>query len=172
MRSMRLIAIVVLAFVLAVPSLAHTQPTVGIHINKAYTNGDTTTQATFQIFRDQVLVDTITLTGPAIYAISSPTPGLWTILEVTAPGWVPASTEFHYYGDHKGTCTAGPGSVTIVYVEGDILAVKFTNSPAPPVGGFIEPLNKLALLAPSLTLAGLAIAVSAVVVVVKRRHQD
>jgi len=158
---MRFLAVVVLAVMLAVPSLAHAQPTPGIHINKVNTNGDTKTQFTFQIFKDQVLLDTITLTGAGVYAIAYPTPGLWTILEVTPPGWHPASTECHYIGIHGGTCTAGPGTVAIVYVGGDVVGVKFTNSlEASPVGGVVEPVNKAAVFAPYLALFGVIGAVA------------
>lgn len=171
MRSMRLFAVAILAIVLVMPALAHAQqPTQGIHINKAYTNGDTITQVTFQISRDQVLVDTITLTGAGVYAIASPTPGLWTILELTPPGWHPASTECFYYGDHGGTCTAGPGTATIVYVEGDIVGVKFTNSPAPPVGGVVMLVNAFAILGPLVVVIGLVGCISTAVVVARKRR--
>jgi len=168
-RSFKLFAVAVLAVMLAVPSLAHAQPTPGIHINKVNTNGDTKTQFTFQIFNDQVLLDTITLTGAGVYAIAYPTPGLWTILEVTPPGWHPASTECHYIGIHGGTCTAGPGTVAIVYVGGDVVGVKFTNSlEASPVGGVVESVNKLTVLGPWSAVIVLVGCIGTVVVVAKK----
>lgn len=43
------------------------------------------------------------------------------------------------------------------------------DDPDGPVGGVVEPVNKLALATPFLALAGLIVAVSAVVVVKRRR---
>jgi hypothetical protein len=46
---------------------------------------------------------------------------------------------------------------------------EFGFGPLPPVGGVLLPVNKLEILTPYLALAGLIAAVSAVVVVKKRR---
>jgi hypothetical protein len=127
------------------------------------------------------------LTGGAFSQLLSPDEGTWTIAEVTPPGWVLVDiscsitvvTEAVVAGSF-GVLSYAPQtdgssftvdlagrSVTIQYGLPDIVVCTFTNDPVRPVGGFVEPLNTLAVLAPWLAVIGLVGFIGTVVAVAK-----
>ena len=190
MRSFRFLAVAVLAIVLAVSSLAYAQPEPGpaIDIAKVTSNGDVTTQFTFDVSGPASFSSVVMLTGGAFSQLLSPDEGTWTIAEVTPSGWVLVDiscsitvvTEAVVVGSF-GVLSYAPQtdgssftvdlagrSVTIQYGLPDIVECTFTNSPAGPVGGVVMPTNNFAIAAPWLAFIGLVGCVGTVVVVSNR----
>ena len=116
--------------------------------------------------------------------------GTYTIVETVPPGWVLRSiscgvtviTETDM-GGSLGVLSYTPQtdgsswtvdlphhSVTIVLGAGDEVVCTFTNGPV-SVGGFVEPLNTLAILGPWLAVIGLVGCIGTVAVVAKKRRQ-
>ncbi len=196
MRSMRILAVMVLAVVMAVSmfGLASAQPA-PITVYKATTNGDTTTLFHFT-FSSGAGGTAFDLTGGSshgfvvqagTFILQETVPSGWALEKIEC-GWLAAivagggvfaagSLGVASYDPQQFTSTwtvnLADHSVTIVLAEGENVACTFTNGPAPvtPVGGFIEPINKAAVFAPYLVLFGvLAVVVVAVAPWKKREN--
>ena len=68
------------------------------------------------------------------------------------------------------TFTPIANGVIVHYVAVDFITCTFTNSPLPPVGGVVMPVNALVLISPWLAVIGVVASIGTVAVVVKRRR--
>jgi hypothetical protein len=198
-RSFRLLAVAVLAVVMAASmfSLAAARFS-GINVGKVTTNGDTTTLFHFILSSEGSVVGTADLAGgtplypfdvPAgTFILQETVPSGWALrdiscgllLAISAGGGVFAvgSLGVASYGPQFGSSTwtvnLADHSVTINLAEGDYVSCTFTNSPAvgAPVGGFVEPINQLAVVGSYFALAGLIAAAAVAAVAIKKRHEN
>jgi hypothetical protein len=182
MRSVRFLAVAVLAVVFAASmfSFASAQPD-PINVRKETTNGDTTTLFHFTLGGFEVDLAGGSSHGFVVQA------GTYVLHEDVPSGWVLKDISCGFLGDvvaggrvfavgSLGVSSYGPAdqastfavnladhSVTINLATDDYVFCMFTDSPAStgPVGGFVQPINKVAVFAPYLALFG----VMAVVVV-------
>jgi hypothetical protein len=198
MCSFKLLAVAVLAVVMAASmfSLASAQPA-PITVYKATTNGDTTTLFHFT-FSSGAGGTAFDLTGGSshgfvvvagTYIVQETVPSGWALERIDC-GWLDAVVAgggvfaagslgvASYRGEQLGSSTFAVNladhSVTIVLAQGENVACTFTNGPAPvtPVGGFIEPINQLAVVGSYFALAGLIAATAVAAVAIKKRHEN
>ena len=190
-RSVKLFAVAILTILLAASmfSLASApEPDLPISVHKDTTNGDTTTLFHFTLSSGSsasavdlaggdshgfnVMAGTFILreTVPSGWALEKIECGI--LLAEVPGGGVYAAGSFGVasyepqYQPSTWEVNLADHSVTIVLVVEDYVACTFTNSPAQrvPVGGFIEPINTLAIAAPYLALFGVIAAIAIVVV--------
>jgi hypothetical protein len=200
-RSFRLLAVVVLAVVLAAcslrPALAFYPQE--IFVSEVTTNNDSTTEFHFTAF--SAPVEFTLTGGSQWESGDSLSIGSHIIRQTVPSGWVLTDISCRYLADDVvsvggnvfavgslGVASYEPTdhasdwivnladhSVTITLASFDYVACTFTDDPAPavgaPVGGFVEPINQLAVVGPYFALAGL-IAVATVVAVVLRKRPD
>lgn len=195
---MRFLAVVVLAVVLAAcsfrPVLA--PPPQMISVLEVTTNNDVTTEFHFLVSSNKI---EFTLTGgsppwnldtldPGIYTIRQTVPSGWVLKDISCQGATPlefagggvfavGSLGVASYVPKNGvpwTVNLADHSVTINLAAGDYLLCTFTNSPAvgAPVGGFVEPINQLAVVGPYFALAGLIAVATVAAVAIKKRHEN
>jgi hypothetical protein len=197
-RSVRLLAVVVLAVVLVAcslrPVLAQQEGT--IRVMEVTTNNDVTTEFHFTIFSAPI---EFTLTGgsQSDNLLSS---GTHIIRQTVPSGWALKDISCQLFRDvvsvggqvfavgSLGVASYEPAdqtdtwiydladhSVTVTLVTGDYVACTFTDDPAPavgaPVGGIVEPINQLAVVGPYFALVGL-IAAATAAVAIKKRHEN
>jgi hypothetical protein len=95
------------------------------------------------------------------------TSGQVTVIEKVPPGWVLVDISCQgeaKVGAEPSTFEFMPGEGVIIhFVEPDLVRCTFTNSPVAPVGGVMEPVNKLSIIAPYLTFFGLIVAFAVVI---------
>lgn len=196
---MRLLAVVVLAVVLAACSL---RPALAFYpqeitISEVTTNNDATTEFHFTAFSAPV---EFTLTGGSQWESGVLLPiGSHIIRQTVPPGWALTDISCQYFRDvvsvggnvfavgSLGVASYEPAdmlstwtvnladhSVTINLAAGDYVSCMFTDAPAPvaPVGGFVEPVNQLAVLGSYAALAGLIAAATVVAVVFWKRPDN
>jgi hypothetical protein len=198
-RSVRFLAIVVLAVVLAAcllgPALAFYPQEV--FVKEVTTNNDATTEFHFTAFSSPI---EFTLTGGSIWESGDLlSVGGHIIRQTVQPGWVltdiscePADDVVSVGGNvfavgSLGVASYEPAggqldwtanladhSVTINLVLGEFIVCTFTDAPAPvaPVGGFVEPVNQLAVVGSYFALAGLIAAATVVAVIVWKRPDN
>jgi len=168
MWSAKLLVIAVLA-VMLVGSLfspfVGADPLRGIFIDKITSNGDVTTIFLFEVSGQ--ISDSFERIGngkPRFMELT--TSGQVTVIEKVPPGWVVVDISCQgeaKVGAEPSTFEFMPGEGVIIhFVEPDLVRCTFTNSPASPaapVGGFMEPVNKLAVFAPSLALFAVMMAI-------------
>jgi hypothetical protein len=199
MRSTRLLAVAVLAVVLVACSFRSVlaPPAQMISVMEVTTNNDVTTEFHFLVSSNLI---EFTLTGGSQpWNLDTLDPGIYTIRQTVPSGWALKDISCQY--GSIGAVVAGGGvfavgslgvasyvpkngvpwtvdladhSVTINLAEGDYPLCTFTNSPAvgAPVGGFVEPINQLAVVGPYLALAGLIAAAAVAAVAIKKRHKN
>lgn len=200
MRYVRLLAVVVLAVVLAAcsfkPVLA--PPPQMISVLEVTTNNDVTTEFHFTVSSAAI---EFTLTGGSQpWNLDTLDPGIYTIRQTVPSGWALNDISCQY--GSIGAVVAGRGvfavgslgvasyepadqlstwtvnladhSVTINLAADDYLLCTFTNSPAvgAPVGGFVEPINQLAVVGSYFALAGLIAAAAVAAVAIKKRLEN
>jgi hypothetical protein len=196
MRSVRFLAVAVLAVVLAASmfSFASAQPE-PINVRKVTTNGDATTLFHFTLSTALGGFE-VDLAGGSSHGFDVQA-GTYVLHEDVPSGWVLKDISCGFLDDvvvggrffafgSLGVSSYGPAdqastfavnladhSVTIVLVEGDYVFCTFTDSPAAtgPVGGFVEPINKVAVFAPYLALLGV-IAVMVVAVAPWKKREN
>jgi len=199
MRSFRLLAVAVLAVVMAASmfSLASAQFG-GINVGKVTTNGDTTTLFHFTLSSEGSVVNTADLVGGTpLHPFFNVQAGTFILQETVPPGWVLKDISCGFLGSVQGgevfavgslgVASYGPQfgsstwivnladhSVTINLAADEYVACTFTNSPAAgaPVGGFVEPINQLAVVGSYFVLAGLVAAAAVAAVAIKKRHEN
>jgi len=192
MRSARLLAFAVFAVLLAASMfypIAAQPPAAEITIAKVTTNGDHTTLFHFTFTSLGGGAGSLSIPGGEHESIVAELPtDTFTVVETVPSGWVlrSISCSVPLIGAVAGSLSVASypsqidgsswtvdlahHSVTIDLAEGDYVICTFTNDPAVPVGGFVEPVNTLAILAPWLALIGLVGCIGIVVVVAKKRH--
>jgi hypothetical protein len=192
MRSARLLAVAVLAVLLAVSMFypVAAQPPAGeITIAKETTNGDHTTKFDFTFTADSdSFSDSFSIPGGEHVTEGQLDPGTYTVVETVPRGWILrsisciASTPTAIVGSisvasypsqidgSSWTVDLVHHSVTIDYALEDIVVCTFTNDPVGPVGGLVEPINTLAVLAPWLAVIGLVGCIGTVAVIAKKRQ--
>ncbi len=173
MQSARLLVVATLAVMLAGPlfsPVAVADPLRGILIDKITSNDDVTTIFLFEVSGQ--ISDSFERVGngkPRFMELI--TSGQVTVMEKVPPGWVLVDISCQgeaKVGAEPSTYEFIPGEGVIIhFVEPDLVMCTFTNSPAAPaapVGGVMESVNKLAILAPWLTIVGSVGAISAVII--------
>jgi hypothetical protein len=164
--------VAVLAVLLVASSLSFASAQIAaatITIVKLTTNGDTTTPFNFAIFpgTSKYTMLNFDLRGGETEETELAVPGDWRVQESIPSGWV---LEGIVCGLTGATSTweidIGNAQVIIHIAKEEWVVCTFTNAPGPavPVGGFVEPVNKLAVAAPYLALFGIVAAAVAVVV--------
>jgi hypothetical protein len=188
-RSFRLLAVVVLAVVLVACSFRPVLAQGGtIRVIEVTTNNDATTEFHFTIFSLPV---EFTLTGGSQSDNFLPE-GSHIIQQTVPPGWVLTDISCEFLDSAQGgevfavgslgVASYGPQfgapqydladhSVTLYLAVDSVAICTFTDAPGPvaPVGGIVEPVNQLAVLAPYLALFGV---IGAVAVVFWKRPQN
>jgi hypothetical protein len=169
MRSAKLLVIAVLAVMLAGSLFSHAagdDALEGIFINKITSNGDLTTEFPFDVSGQ--ISDSFERVGngkPRFMDLT--TSGQVTVIEKVPPGWVLVDISCQgeaKVGAEPSTFEFMPGEGVIIhFVEPDLVRCTFTNSPVAPVGGVMEPVNKLSIIAPYLTFFGLIVAFAVVI---------
>ena len=173
MWSAKLLVIAVLAVMLAgslFSPFVGADPLRGIFIDKITSNGDVTTIFLFEVSGQ--ISDSFERIGngkPRFMELT--TSGQVTVIEKVPPGWVLVDISCQgeaKVGAEPSSFEFMPGEGVIIhFVEPDLVRCTFTNSPAAPatpVGGVMESVNKLAILAPLLTILGSVGAISAAVI--------
>jgi hypothetical protein len=154
-----------------------------IYVYKVTTNGDTTTLFHFTLTSSGgQVVGTTDLAGGTSHQFTNIVPDMLVLKETVPSGWALTKISCGYISDvvsvggnvfaagSLGVASYEPAdllstwtvnladhSVTITLAEDDFVGCTFTNARAPagaPVGGFMEPVNKLAVFAPYLALFG------------------
>jgi hypothetical protein len=162
-----------------------------ISVGKVTTNGDTTTLFHFTLSSGGQVVGTADLTGGTIPHAFDVASGTFILQETVPSGWVLTDISCRYLADDVvsvggnvfaagslGVASYEPAdtistwtvnladhSVTIIFDDVNIVGCTFTNAPAPagaPVGGIVEPVNKLAVFAPYLALLGVIATVAVI----------
>ena len=173
MRSATLLVVTILAVMLAgslFSPVGGVDPLRGILVNKITSNGDITTIFLFEVSGQ--ISDSFERVGngkPRYMELT--TSSQVTVIEKVPPGWILVDISCQgeaKVGAEPSTFEFIPGEGVIIhFVEPDLVECTFTNSPAAPaapVGGVMESVNKLAILAPWLTIVGSVGAILAVII--------
>ena len=183
------------------PVLAPVAYPQSIGVGEVTTNNDVTTEFHFTVSPIKVMVE-FTLTGGGslpqwhqdldvgIYTIRQTVPSGWALKDISCQGatqlgfaggevFAVGSLGVASYEPQIGepwTVNLADHSVTINLLANEYVNCTFTNDPAPavgaPVGGFVESINKLAVVGPYFALVGLIAAAAVAAVAVNKKHEN